>query len=204
MVRSFRRAAFPVLVALSLAPLAACGAGEGARTLEVHPDSEAVSVGVIKVQNAFVLTQSSGPATVSARLFNNGTTAQTLQSLRLSGSLTARLTGAKGGSSITVPANGSVLLGGKGNPTAVIDSGAEALRDGDVQTAVFLFSGTGPVSLPVNVTPARGYFEAYGPGSLPASATPSPSASPSTTATPGSTDTATPTGTPTDTTTTTP
>nr|WP_202451719.1 DUF461 domain-containing protein [Streptomyces sp. SID4948] len=185
--------------------MVACGAGEGARTLEVHPDSAAASVGVIKVQNAFVLTQPNGPATVSARLFNNGRTAQTLQSVRLSGSLAARLIGPKGARSITVPANGSVLLGGKGNPAATIDTGSESLRDGDVQTAVFLFSATGPVSLPINVTPANGYFKPYGPGSLPATTTPSPSATgtatPTTgaggTATPGSTDTATPTGTPT-------
>jgi hypothetical protein len=200
-VRSFRRAAFPAVLALSLAPLAACGAGEGARTLEVHPDSAAASVGVIKVQNAFVLTQPDGPATVSARLFNNGSSAQTLQSVKLGSSLSARLSDAKGAPTVTVPAHGSVLLGGKGNPAATLDTGSESLRDGDMQTAVFQFSSTGPVSLAINVTPAIGYFTPYGPSSLPAT-TPSASASPTSTPSPGatapSTSTPTTTDTPTD------
>ncbi|WP_333768662.1 DUF461 domain-containing protein [Streptomyces sp. IBSBF 2435] len=206
MVRSFRRGALAAVAALSLAPLAACAAGNKAQSLEVKPDSQSVTVGDIQVQNAFVLTKSGGPATVSARLFNNGSTDQTLQAVQLSGGLTAQLSAADGGSTITVPAHGTVLLGGQGNPAAVISSGAESLQDGNVQNAVFNFSSTGAVALPVNVTPAAGFFEPYGPSSLPttavptdtatASATPGGTASPGGTATPSDTaspsDTATP------------
>lgn len=197
MVRSFRRGAFAAVLALSLAPLAACAAGNGSATSEIHPDSASATVGVIKVQNAYVLTQADGPATVSARLFNNGASAQTLQSLQVGGSMNAKLAGPKGTGTVTVPAHGTVLLGGKGNPAASIDTGNEALRDGDVQTAVFLFSDTGPVSMPINVTPSRGFFQPYGPSSLPTTAAPSPTDTPSPSTTPNGS--ATPSGTPSDT-----
>jgi hypothetical protein len=193
-VRSFRRGACAAVLALSLAPLAACAAGNGAATLAIHPDNAATSVGDMEVQNAYVLTEANGPATVSARLFNNGTSAQTLQSLQVAGTLNAQLRGVKGRSTVTVPAHGSVLLGGKGNPAAIVDTTQESLRNGDVQTAVFTFSASGSVSLPINVTPAVGFFEPYGPSSLPASASPSPTTTPSGSSTP--TGTATPTGTP--------
>lgn len=193
MVRSFRRGALAAVFALSLAPLAACSAGNDAQTLKVRPDSDSVTVGEIKVQNAVVLTQTSGdgPATVSARLFNNGSADQTLQALQLGGGVNVTLAGKDGGQNVTVPAHGTVLLGGKGNPTAVVDSGAEALRDGDVQNAVFQFSATGPVALQVNVMPATGDYEKFGPSSLPTTEAPTPSATPTDTATP--TGTATPT-----------
>jgi hypothetical protein len=194
-VRSFRRGAVAAVLALSLAPLAAaCAAGNDAATLGVQPDSASAASGPVKVQNAFVLTQTDGPATVSARLFNNGSTDQTLQSVQLAGGLTATLTGKDGGQTVTVPAHGTVLLGGKGNPAATVDAGQEALRDGDVQTAVFTFSGAGPLSVQANVSPAIGYLEPYGPSSLPT--TP---AAPTTPATPTTTPngTATPTTTPT-------
>ena len=51
------RGVFAAAIALSLAPLAACSDGDGAATLQVSPDSQSTSVGSIKVQNAFVLTQ---------------------------------------------------------------------------------------------------------------------------------------------------
>ncbi|NUS14461.1 MAG: DUF461 domain-containing protein, partial [Streptomyces sp.] len=179
MVRSFRRGALAAaVVALSVAPLAACGAGNNAQTLKVEPDSQATAKGDILVQNAFVLTQAGGPATVTARLFNGGNSDQTLQGIALSGGQSAQLSAPNGGGSVTVPAHGTVLLGGQGNPTAVINSGQETLRDGDMQNAVFSFSGVGAVTLPVQVTPARSYFAPYGPGSLPTTEAPTPSATP--------------------------
>lgn len=198
MVRSFRRGALAaVVVALSVAPLAACGAGYKAETQEVEPDSAATSKGDIQVQNAFVLTQPNGPATVTARLFNNGTSDQTLNSVKLSTGQTAQLTDTKGAGtgSVTVPAHGTVLLGGKGNPAAVLSGASESLRNGDVQDTVFTFSGAGDVSLPVNVLPAAGYLASYGPGSVPTTAAPAPTstgtASPSDTSSPTSTSTST-------------
>ncbi|SEG88511.1 hypothetical protein SAMN05216223_11979 [Actinacidiphila yanglinensis] len=198
MVRSIRRGAVAAVLALSLAPLAAaCSAGNDAATLGVHPDSDSGSTGNVKVQNAFVLTDPSGPATITARLFNNGSSAQSLQSVQIAGTTTAQLKGTDGGPTITVPAHSSVLLGGKGNPAAVLPGRNESLRDGDVQEAVFSFSAAGAVKMQVNVTPATRYFAPYGPGALPTTAaptTPSTPASPSTSTNPGST--STPTGKP--------
>jgi hypothetical protein len=198
-VRSFRRGAFAAVVVLSLASLAACAAGNSAETSNVRPDTASATVGDIKVQNAFVLTRPSGPAAVSARLFNNGATEQTLESLQVAGGISATLTGKDGGRAITVPAHGSVLLGGKGNPTAAIETGGESLRDGDVQKAVFVFSSTGPVALQINVTPATGEYADFGPSSLPTTAPPAPTgtAAPTDTATATATATQTQTVTPT-------
>lgn len=189
MVRSFRRGALAAaVVALSVAPLAACGAGYKAETQEVQPDSQATSKGDIQVQNAFVLTQPNGPATVTARLFNNGGSDQTLDRVKLSTGQTAQLTDPLGAGtqSITVPAHGSVLLGGKGNPAAVFSGGSESLRNGDMQDTTFTFSGTGDVSLPANVMPAAGYLEPYGPGSVPTTPAPAPTATDTATASPTS------------------
>ncbi len=192
MVSSFRRGAVAAVLVLSLAPLAAaCSAGNDAQTNEIHPNSFSGSAGNAKVQSAFVLTDPSGPATVSARLFNNGSTEQTLTSVQIDGAGGAQLLGANGGSTITIPAHGSVLLGGQGNPAAVLSGAGEGLRDGDVQDAVFTFSGAGAVKTPISVTPAAGYFEPYGPGSAPTTPAPAPSdatstVTPSSTATPTS------------------
>lgn len=198
MVRSFRRGALAAaVVALSVAPLAACGAGYKAETQEVQPDSQATTKGDIQVQNAFVLTQPNGPATVTARLFNNGTSDQTLDRVKLSTGQTAQLTdpAGSGTNTITVPAHGSVLLGGKGNPAAVLSGATESLRNGDMQGTTFTFSGAGDVSLPVNVMPAAGYLEPYGPGSVPTTEAPTPTSTD--TASPG--DTSSPTSMPTST-----
>ena len=100
MSRSLRRGALAAVLAFSLASLAACAAGNDAQTLEVKPDTAATTVGDIKVQNAYVVTQPQrrqGPAVVAATLFNNGTTAQTLHSVQLGGARpSATLPGAKG------------------------------------------------------------------------------------------------------------
>ncbi|BBA99224.1 putative lipoprotein [Actinacidiphila reveromycinica] len=196
MVRSIRRGAVAAVLALSIAPLAAaCSAGNDAQTLGVHPDSDSGSAGSVKVQNAFVLTDPSGPATITARLFNNGSSAQSLQSVQIGGTTMAQLKGSNGESTISVPAHGSVLLGGKGNPAAVLTGGGEALRDGDVQNAVFSFSSSGAVKMNVNVTPASSYFAPYGPGSLPTTAAPTKPATPATPTTGGTPTTgSTPTG----------
>ena len=199
MVRSsFRRGALAAVLALSLAPLAAaCAAGNDAQTLEVKPDSAQSSTGDVKVQNAFVLTDPNGPSTVTARVFNNGSSDQTLQSITLAGAANATLTAADGSSTVTVPAHGSILLGGKGNASAVIQSGGEALRNGDVQQATFTFSQAGAVSLPVNVTPATSFFQPYGPSSVPTTATATPGGTSTPTTQPNSPATPTNTATPT-------
>lgn len=95
-------------LAFSIASLAACGAGNNAQTLEVKPDNAETSVGDIRIQNATVITQpdlkSTGPAVVTATLFNNGSKAQTLDSVVLDGvGQKAELSAADGKKSVTIP-----------------------------------------------------------------------------------------------------
>ncbi|MFI9028752.1 copper chaperone PCu(A)C [Streptomyces sp. NPDC053560] len=190
MSRSLRRGALAATVlTLSIASLSACGAGNDAATLQVKPDNAATSVGDIKIQNATVITQpkpeAKGPAAVSATLFNEGAKDQTLDSVTLDGSGTqAELKPAKGSGKITVPAGGSVVIGGKGNASAVLASGREAVKDGDAQPVTFTFSRTGKVKLRAFVVPANSYFKEYGPSEVPqpgqsGAATPSGTGSPS-------------------------
>ncbi|MCQ4210338.1 MULTISPECIES: copper chaperone PCu(A)C [Streptomyces] len=191
MSSSLRRGALAAAaIAFSIASLAACGAGNNAQTLEVKPDNAATSVGDIKIQNATVITQpdreSKGPAVITGTLFNNGATAQTLDSITVDGvDKTAKLTDAKGGSTITVPAGGSVVLGGKGNASAELPNSRTAVLDGNAQAVTFSFSEAGDVKLKAFVVPAESYFQKWGPTEMPATptATASPETSPTETAT---------------------
>ncbi|WP_328554784.1 DUF461 domain-containing protein [Streptomyces sp. NBC_00358] len=177
------------VIAFSIASLAACGAGSDAQTLEVKPDNAATSVGDIKVQNALVITQpdvkATGPAVISATLFNNGTTAQTLDSINVEGEGTAQITPAGGKGKLTVPAGGSIVLGGKGNASAALSSPSGTVLNGSVQKVTFAFSKTGDVSLSAYVVPAASYFSKWGPSDIPAAPTASatPATSPSGSAT---------------------
>lgn len=173
MSRSLRRGTLAAsAIAFSIASLAACGAGIEAQTLGVRPDNAATSIGDITVQNATVVTQpkatDEGPAVVTAKVFNNGRTQQTLDAITLPDSgATVKITPAKGKGALTVPANGSVLIGGEGNASAVIESGGEEARNGDAQRVVFQFSDTGDVALDAFVVPATGPFTDFGPSALP-------------------------------------
>jgi hypothetical protein len=160
-------------IAFSIASLAACGAGNNAQTLEVKPDNAATAVGDIKVQNVTVITQpdlkSTGPAVISGTVFNNGTTDQTLDSITVAGTgKSAAIKPAKGSGKLTIPAGGSVILGGKGNASAVLPSSREAVKDGNAQKVTFSFSKTGDVSLRAFVVPAENYFSKWGPSNIPA------------------------------------
>jgi hypothetical protein len=190
---SLRRGALAAsAIVFSIASLAACGAGNGSQTLEVKPDNAATTVGNIKVQNATIITQpdlkSTGPAVISATLFNQGGTDETLQSITIPGSTEAvKLTPAKGGS-LTVPAHGSLLLGGQGNASAAIANGRASVQDGNAQKITFTLSSTGDVSLRAFVVPATSYFDKWGPSQIPSaspSASGAPGATPSGSAKPG-------------------
>ncbi|MFJ9595755.1 DUF461 domain-containing protein [Streptomyces virginiae] len=197
MSRSLRRGALAATaVVFSIASLAACGAGNDAQTLQIKPDNAAVTKGDIEIQNALVITQGEkdkkGPAVVSATVFNNGTKAQTLDGITLAdGKGKVALKPAEGGGKITVPAGGSVVLGGKGNASAVIENGSEAAKNGDVQKVVFQLSSTGGVELQAFVVPATGMYAGFGPSAAPSAA---PAATPS--GTPASTPSGTPAATP--------
>ncbi|MFE0188760.1 DUF461 domain-containing protein [Streptomyces sp. NPDC059008] len=209
MSRSLRRGVLAATVlSLSIATLSACGAGNDAQTLQVKPDNAATSAGDIKIQNASVVTQpevdAKGPAVVTATLFNNGSKDQKLTGIAVDGTgQSAKLAPAGGGSgSITVPAGGSVVIGGKGNASAVLASGREAVQDGNVQNLTFDLSSTGKVKITAFVVPAKSYFEGYGPAEVPqpsGSATPGGTGKPSEPGKPTEsgtpTSTATPTGT---------
>jgi len=188
---SLRRGALAAAaIAFSIASLAACGAGGDAQTLEIKPDNAATKVGDLKVQNALIITQpdvrAPGPAVISATLFNNGDAAQTVDSITLPNvNVTAEIRPAKGNGKLVVPAHGSLVIGGKGNASAVLPNGREAVQDGSVRKVTFTFSKTGDVSLRAFVVPAQSYFESWGPSEIPsAPASPTPKPGKSTTASP--------------------
>ncbi|MEU9150174.1 DUF461 domain-containing protein [Streptomyces sp. NPDC048417] len=188
MSSSLRRGALAAsAIAFSVASLAACGAGNNSQTLEIKPDNAATSVGDIKVQNATVITQpdltSTGPAVVSATIFNTGTEPETLQSIVVAGTnKTAELHATKS-QPLTIPGGGRLILGGKGNASAVLGSSREAVKDGNAQKVTFTFSKTGDVSLRAFVVPAESFFTGWGPSAVP-SASASSSASSSTSGSP--------------------
>ncbi|MEU6507709.1 DUF461 domain-containing protein [Streptomyces sp. NPDC046942] len=172
MSSSLRRGALAAsAIVFSIASLAACGAGNDSQTLGIKPDNAATAVGNIKVQNALIITQpdlqSTGPAVISATLFNQGPTDETLQSISVPGTSGSVTLTAPKGQSLTVPAHGSLLLGGKGNASAELPSGREAVKDGNVQKLTFTLSKTGAVSLDAFVVPATSYFDKWGPSTIP-------------------------------------
>jgi hypothetical protein len=191
---SLRRGALAAAaIAFSIASLAACGAGNNAQTLEIKPDNAATSVGDIRIQNALVITQpdpkATGPAVISATIFNTGRTPQTLDAISVEGDGTAQLSPAKGTGKVTVPAQGSVVIGGKGNDAATLSNPGAAVQNGNAQKITFTFSKTGDVSLGAFVVPADSYFTKWGPSNIPAvpttPATPTGPATATSTASPG-------------------
>ncbi|MCT2592799.1 DUF461 domain-containing protein [Streptomyces sp. N2-109] len=181
MSSSLRRGTLAATVlALSAATLTACAAGTNAETLQVKPDNAAVDVGHIQVQAANVITtegsEGPGPAAITAKIFNTGDKAETLQGITLGESgLAVQVTPAKG-ESLKVPAGGSLALGGKGNASAVIMDGA-ALENGSAPEISFDLSTTGSVKLRATVVPEEhDSYGDYGPTVTPTE--PSPTASP--------------------------
>lgn len=191
------------VIAFSIASLAACGAGNDAQTLEVKPDNAATTVGDIKIQNALVITQpdaaSKGPAVISATLFNNGITPQTLDSVKVGGDGVAQITPATGSGKLTIPAGGQVVLGGEGNASAALSDPGTAVKDGNAQPVTFTFSKTGDVQLRAFVVPAESYFSKWGPSNIPgaagATASAAASESPKSSASPSDSVSGSPTGT---------
>lgn len=205
MSSSLRRGALAAsAIAFSIAALSACAAGSNAQTLEVKPDNAETQVGDIKLQNVVVITQptpeasgeTTGPAAISATVFNSGDKAQTLDSVSIDGGGSAQLSPAKGKGKVTVPAHGSIVLGGKGNASAAVSELGAGVRNGNAQKVTFTFSTTGDVSLRAFVVPADSYYAKWGPSAVPSA----PETSPKPTGSPTPTGSATPSGaaTPTD------
>ncbi|CAL9300150.1 MULTISPECIES: DUF461 domain-containing protein [unclassified Streptomyces] len=181
MSRSLRRGAIAATaLVISLASLTACGAGNDAQTLQIRPDNATTTVGDIKVQNALMITpvEGEGPAAVSATLFNDGSKAETLEGVQLPGSgAKAELKPAKGSGPLTIPAGGSLILGGEGNASVVVE-GLKGSAKGGVQEVVFQLSETGDVKLKALVFASEGYYEGFGPTGAPSSPAASPTGSP--------------------------
>jgi copper(I)-binding protein len=195
---SLRRGALAAsAIAFSLAALSACAAGDNAQTLQVKPDNAEARVGDIKLQNVVVITQptpeasgeTTGPAVISASVYNSGDKDQTLDSLSIDGAGNAEITPAKGKGKVTVPAHGSVILGGKGNAAAAVNDLGASVKNGNAQKVTFTFSTTGEVSLRAFVVPADSYYTSWGPSAVPSASTstspkPTGSATPTGAATP--------------------
>jgi hypothetical protein len=184
---SIRRGTLAATVlALAVVTLSACAAGHDAQTLEVKPDNAATSVGSVKVQNVTIVTPDSGegPAAVTGRIFNRGSKDETLTAIKVKGTgERVKLRPAKGEKALTVPAGGSLALGGEGNASAEIPqtAGMKAVRNGNAQPVSFDLSRTGVVTLRATVVPAHGDFRKFGPTVEPSPSTSSgtPSGTPS-------------------------
>lgn len=155
---------------LSVAALSACSAGNNAQTAEVKPDNAALTQGDIKIQNVNVVTapDGSGPATVTGRVFNDGTKDETLNGITVSGSSQAKLSPAKGQQKLVVPAGGSLMLGGKNNAAALLPDARKAgVTDGNAQPVTFDLSSTGALKLRAAVVPAKHQWKDVGPTTQP-------------------------------------
>ena len=98
---------------------------------------------------------------MTARIFNDGTKDETLTSITVKGAgERVKLSPAEGEKTLTVPAGGSLALGGEGNAAAVLpESGSTAVKDGNAQPVTFDLSRTGAVSLRATVVPAHGRLQ---------------------------------------------
>ncbi|MGK5533233.1 DUF461 domain-containing protein [Streptomyces sp. URMC 129] len=187
MSSSLRRGSAAAFFAFSIAALTACGAGNGAETGKVKPDNAAAQVDDIKIQNVNVILPESGdgPGAISARLFNEGTEDQTLESIALPGSGgRVELIPAEGEDAVVVPAGGSVGLGsGDGDAAAYLEDPADTdVALGNAQHVVFTLSETGEIGLHARVVPDTGIYQGeWGPETA---GTPSPTPSAEDTGTP--------------------
>jgi hypothetical protein len=127
-------------------------------------------------------------------VFNTGKTAQTLESITVPGTgKTAELKPAEGGS-LSIPAHGSLVIGGENNASAVLSGSREAVKDGNAQKITFTFSETGAVSLRAFVVPAEGYYASWGPTEVPEAPADTASPSASTSGEPGASASPSPSG----------
>ncbi|MEW1907085.1 DUF461 domain-containing protein [Kitasatospora sp. NPDC085895] len=190
MSRSLRRGAVAAIVLAAVLPLSACAAGNQAETLQIKPDNAATSVGQnLRLNNVLLVTakgassDEAGPVNLTVNIANTGSAPEVLQSVSVEGAGNATFTDAKGAevSEITIPAGGSVLIGGEGQPAVHLSSAKLPL--GGYADTDFTFKTAGKVGLPVGVVPAEGLYASFGPKAPEVSAKPSASASASATAT---------------------
>lgn len=160
-------------LALAVAGLTACGAGNEAATSQIKPDNAAKTFKELKLQNVNIVTASNdttetrteGPATVTARIFNDGPKDEILESITVDGpGGKAKLSPAKGEKELKVPAGGSLKLGGKDEAAALFaDAGKAGVLDGNAQSVTFRLSETGPVKMRATVVASAHQYEDIGP-----------------------------------------
>ena len=154
-------------LALLMPAIAGCEAGNGAPTLEFHAASAGTQtiVNGIRITNVFVLGAPAGstlPAGSSASLFlslfNDGTTADTLESASAAGAASVTLDGAP----VALPSETPVNLTGP-QPSAVLNNLSSPLASGGYVKVTLQFKNAGPVNLQVPVQPQSFYWSTYSP-----------------------------------------
>jgi copper(I)-binding protein len=151
-----------------LAPaIAGCEAGNGAPTLEFHAASAGTQtiVNGIRITNVFVLGAPSGStlpsgssASLFLALFNDGNTADTLESASAVGAGSVTLAGAP----LALPSETPVNLTGP-QPSAVLNNLSAPLASGGYIPVTLQFKNAGPVTLQVPVEPQSYYWSSFSP-----------------------------------------
>ena len=175
-------------LALLVPAIAGCEAGNGAPTLEFHAASAGSQTVVngIRITNVFVLGAPSGstlPAGSSASLFmslfNDGATADSLESVTAAGASSVTLDGG----SVALPSETPVNLTGP-QPSAVLTNLSAPLASGGYIKVTLQFKNAGPVKLNVPVEPQSYYWSTFSPApAAPAATTPAATSTPAPTGT---------------------
>ncbi|MFD8701573.1 DUF461 domain-containing protein [Kitasatospora sp. NPDC059648] len=195
MSRSLRRGSIAAIAAIAIASLSSCAAGTTPDTLQIKPDNAAATLGTnLRLNNIVLVTgvgtsgDYTGPANVVVNISNTASTPAELQSITV-GNAAATFADAAGApqSSIIVPAGGSVILGGQGNPSAAVS--AAAVHIGGFATTTFAFKDGQKVETQAAVSPDAGLYTGYGPTPSP---TPTPAAASTKATSPASTAPVTP------------
>jgi copper(I)-binding protein len=154
-------------LALLVPAIAGCEAGNGAPTLEFHAASAGSQTVVngIRITNVFVLGAPSGstlPAGSSAglfmSLFNDGQSADSLESVSAAGASSVTLNGG----TVALPSEVPVNLTGP-QPSAVLTNLSAPLASGGYIKVTLQFKNAGPVKLDVPVEPQSYYWSTYSP-----------------------------------------
>ncbi|MBV2154651.1 DUF461 domain-containing protein [Kitasatospora sp. SUK 42] len=192
MSRSLRRGSIAAIAAIAIASLSSCAAGNTPDTLQIKPDNAAATIGTnLRLNNIVIVTGAgttgdhTGPANVVLNIANTANTPAELQSITVGDNAApATFEDAAGAplSTIVVPAGGSVVIGGQGNPSATAASAS--VHIGGFAKTVFTFKDGQKVETQAAVSPDASLYKGFGP-------TPTAAAVPAKPATPGATAAAT-------------
>ncbi|WP_406200163.1 DUF461 domain-containing protein [Kitasatospora sp. NBC_01560] len=173
MSRSIRVGSIAAIAALAIASLSSCAAGNTPDTLEIRPDNAQATAGTdLLLNNIVVVTgdessgEHTGPANVTVNISNSGTVPAELQSINV-GTDAAAFADDKGAplSVIVIPAGGSVLIGGEGNPSARVAS--TSVNVGGYVPTAFAFRSGEKAATEAAVSPNKGLYKGWGPTASP-------------------------------------